>query len=268
MCKFVSGYVSKNGEIYCNPEVSDSHSEIAEFYNLRDNESNYYNNALAKFEMTPPADTKDWQDFSKWKVYADETETPDWFDAERIREYVSGILRPMFVTDSRQVLLNGCWIFDGEKASVKKVIRGKIVAVVNGAYLEGAILEGANLRGANLQGANLRGAYLEGANLEGANLGGANLQGANLQGANLQGANLQGADLKCANLYGANLQGADLYGANLKGANLQGADLKGANLYGANLQGAILEGANLKGASNVKLPDGWVINKDGFATSI
>lgn len=49
----------------------------------------------------------------------------------------------MFVRDARDVLLGGCWIFDGPLASVKKAIRARIVAAINGANLSGAYLYGA-----------------------------------------------------------------------------------------------------------------------------
>lgn len=195
MCKFVSGYATKSGEIYDGAGFTDSHSEIALIHSLRDTDVAFYAQNLAKWECTPPEDTKLWSDFSKWAVLADEKETPDWFDPEKVREHVRKLVEPWFVRDSRTVLLGGCWIFDGENASVKRIIQGRIVAVINGARLDGANLEGANLAGARLVGANL-----VGARLDGANLAGANLVGANLIGANLSRANLDGADLICARL--------------------------------------------------------------------
>jgi hypothetical protein len=155
MCNFVSGYVSKTGEIYCCPEFTDSHSEIAAAFNLRDSETAYYSKNLAKWECTPPGDVNLWSDFSKWTVRADEDETPEWFDPEKIREYVARMVGGMFVRDPRGTLLGGCWIFDGETASVKQIIRGRIIGVFNGANLARA-----NLYGANLEGANLEGAYV------------------------------------------------------------------------------------------------------------
>ena len=170
MCKFVSGYVSKSGEIYDGAGFTDSHSEIAEIHNLRDSDVAFYSQNLAKWECTPPSDTKLWRDFGKWHVRADENETPDWFDPEKIRAHVAKLVAPWFVTDARKVLLGGCWIFDGKDAAVKRILHGRIVAVINEANLTGA-----NLTGANLTGADLARAYLTRANLTGANLTGANL---------------------------------------------------------------------------------------------
>jgi hypothetical protein len=42
------------------------------------------------------------------------------------------------VRDARSVLLGGCWIFDGENATAKQILRGRIVAIINGANLYGA----------------------------------------------------------------------------------------------------------------------------------
>jgi hypothetical protein len=257
MCEFISGYVSKNGYIFDGAGFTDSHSEIALIHNLRDSDVAFYAQNLAKWECTPPKDNAQWSDFSKWTVRADENETPAWFDPEKIRAHVAKLAAPWFVADARGVLLGGCWIFDGEKATVKQVLQGRIVAVINGATLSGANLYGANLDSATLSGANLSRATLSGATLSGANLSRANLYGANLYGATLSGATLSGANLYGANLSGATLSRATLSGANLYGANLYGATLDGANLYGANLDSARIE-------EGVRLPKGWQRSKRGI----
>ena len=187
MCNPFSGYATRGGEIYCIPDKTHAHSIIAEVFELRDNDVAYYAQNLAKFEFTPPADTKLWRDLSKWDLKVDENETPEWFDAEKVRAHMERLVRPMFVTDKRNWLIGGCWIFDGDKASAKGVLGGTIIGVINGANLDGANLTGANLIGANLDGANLTGANLSGATLYGANLYGANLSGANLYGATIHG---------------------------------------------------------------------------------
>ena len=194
MCKFVSGYVSRCGEIYCIPEYTDSHEMIARVFNLRDSECAWYRENLAKWECTPPDDVSAWTDFSQWTVRADENDTPSWFDAEKIRDHVSKEVSRMFVRDARGILLGGCWIFDGKDASAKGILNGRVVAVINGANLSRANLSSANLSSANLDSANLSSANLSSANLYGANLYGANLDSANLSRANLYGANLYGAN--------------------------------------------------------------------------
>ena len=95
MCKFVSGYVTKTGDIYDGAGFTDSHSEIALIHNLRDTDFAFYAQNLAKWECTPPADTTLWRDFAKWEVHADENETPEWFDPEKIRAHVAKLVAPL-----------------------------------------------------------------------------------------------------------------------------------------------------------------------------
>ena len=165
MCEFMSGYQDKLGNIYDGEGFTDSHSEIALIHGLRDSDVDYYAQNLAKWECTPPVDTTQWKDFSKWKIIADENEAPVWFDVEKIRTHVAKVVGSWFITDKRGVLLGGCYIFDGKESSVKSVIRGRVLAVVNGADLYGADLYGADLSRAYLSGANLSGADLSGAYL-------------------------------------------------------------------------------------------------------
>ena len=171
MCNFVSGYVTKDGRIFDGGGYTDSHSEIAAIHNLRDSDVAFYAQNLAKWECTPPVDTKLWSDFLEWEVRVDEEETPTWFDPEKVRAHVESLALPWFVRDARSVLLGGCWIFDGENAMVKQILRGRIVAVINGANLSRANLYGANLYDATLEGAKLSCANLEGAKLDGARIG-------------------------------------------------------------------------------------------------
>jgi len=269
MCKFMSGYQDKLGNIYDGEGFTDSHSEIALIHGLRDSDVDYYAQNLAKWECTPPVDTTQWKDFSKWKIIADENEAPVWFDVEKIRTHVAKVVGSWFITDKRGVLLGGCYIFDGKESSVKSVIRGRVLAVVNGAYLSGADLSGADLSGAYLSKADLSGADLSRADLSGADLSGAYLSKADLSGANLSRADLSGADLSWADLSGAYLSGANLSEADLSGAYLSRAHLSGAYLSGANLSGADLSGAYLSRAylsrATVDLPAGWKL-ENGICT--
>ena len=206
MCKTFSFYAAKTGDLYSLVDHTDAHSMIAEVFGLRDNDVSYYAENLAKGEFTPPEDTKLWSDLSKWTLTVDERETPEWFDHEKARAYMERLIRPMFVTNERTWLVGGCWIFDGEKATARGVLNGRIVGVINDANLTGANLTCANLAGANLAGAYLTRAYLARAYLADANLTCAYLTGAYLAGANLAGANLTGAYLAGAKIHeGASL---------------------------------------------------------------
>ena len=166
MCKTFSFYAAKTGDFYSLVDHTDAHSMIAEVFGLRDNDVSYYAENLAKGEFTPPEDTKLWSDLSKWALTVDERETPAWFDREKAREYMERLIRPMFVTDERKWLMGGSWIFDGEKATARGVMNGRIVGVINGANLTGANLTRAYLAGAYLADANLTDAKIhEGASL-------------------------------------------------------------------------------------------------------
>ena len=244
MGNFLSAvFTNKSGqlEMICDPEHTDSHALLIASVGMKDDETSYYRRHIAKCELTPPADTADWGKLSKWQFKVDETETPDWLDQETAREMMERRVAQMFIKNKRGVVMGGCWIVSGKKAGIKQLVRGRVVAAVNGADLSGAYLSGANLSGADLYGANL-------------------------YGANLSGANLSGAYLSRANLYGADLSGAYLSRANLYGADLSGADLSSANLSGADLSRADLSGADLSGAINYTLPDTWSIDLNGIVT--
>ena len=269
MCKTFSFYAAKTGDLYSLVDHTDAHSMIAEVFGLRDNDVSYYAENLAKGEFTPPEDTKLWSDLSKWTLTVDERETPEWFDHEKARAYMERLIRPMFVTNERTWLVGGCWIFDGEKATARGVLNGRIVGVINGAYLDGANLTGANLTRAYLAHANLAHANLAHAYLAHAYLDGANLAGANLAHAYLADAYLADANLADANLARAYLDHAYLAHANLADANLADANLARAYLDGANLADAYLARANLADAKiheGASLPAGWVRGDSGIIT--
>ena len=291
MCNFLSAvFVRRNKtlEILCDPEHTNSHSEIIAAAGLKDDESSYYRQHIAKCELIPPAGIKDVAKLSKWNFRVDESETPEWLDIDKARDMMERQVASMFIKTPKNVLLGGCYILTGKKAKLEKLVRGRIVMAVNGADLSRADLSRADLSRANLTGANLTGADLTGADLTGANLTDADLSRANLTGADLSRADLSradlfGADLSRANLFGAdlsradltgadlsraNLFGADLSRANLSGANLTGANLSRANLTGANLTGANLSGANFTNAYGYTLPSGWKLDQYGEARKV
>ena len=185
MCEMFSGVYMKSGEILTELEYTDSHDDILLANNIRDDEITLYRQTFVKYELTPPENPTLWGTLSAWKLRIDESTIPDWFDAGRVREYMESRVSRMFVRDHRDTLIGGCWILDGPSASVKKVVGGRIIAVINGANLIDADMSRANLFGASLAGANLIDAYLAGANLTRADLTGADLSGADMSGANL-----------------------------------------------------------------------------------
>jgi len=185
MCNFLSGIALQNGDIVCEPEYTDSHEVLIRAASVSDNGRG----ELCRFEFLPP-EMVYIADLSKWRLHVDEESPPTWFDSDRVRAYCERRVSSMLVSTARGTLLGGCWIFSGEKASAKEVVRGRIFAIANGANLTRANLTGADLAGANLAGANLTGANLTGAYLHGANLTGADLTRAYLTRANLTGAKI------------------------------------------------------------------------------
>ena len=45
-----------------------------------------------------------------WSLKVDQLDTPEWFDAERVREDLAGRVSRMFVDSERSMLLSGCYI--------------------------------------------------------------------------------------------------------------------------------------------------------------
>lgn len=73
MCNFASFVLTKYDEYYLNG--SDSHENIIEYYNLRDN---IYNIEIVRVELIPPDNEEDFQDLSQWEFKVDQDEYPDW----------------------------------------------------------------------------------------------------------------------------------------------------------------------------------------------
>ena len=205
MCYFFSFLGFRNGDFFHASDVTDSHEHLIRACKVRDSETALLTGNFFRGEFTPPTEIKTVSDLSTWRLKVDEPTAPEWYDEAKTREWCQRQVEQMFIRDARTTLLGGCWILDGEKSSLKELVRGKIAIAANGA----------DLAGANLAEADLARAYLARANLA----------RANLAEAYLAEANLAGADLARANLARANLAEADLAGANLAEANLAGANV-------------------------------------------
>ena len=215
MCKFLSGWVLRTGDVLCEPML-DSHEDLAKWFSIK---RDYGHNAIRwEFSPTEKDGVRQFFDFDSYSFRIDENETPSWFDEERREATINAakkVLRSMVVSDDSRLVLIGKAIFAGDGAKIERAIGCRLLAAT----------AKADLSGANLSRAYLSGAFLSGADLSGANLSRADLSGADLSGAYLSGANLSRAFLSGANLSRAYLSGAFLSGANLSGANLSGADL-------------------------------------------
>ena len=100
MCRFKSGIILKN-KIILAPEGNESHSDLLEKLNIKDN----HMNAAKKFvraELIPPNDNKA-EPIDKWRFNVDQDITPDWFDADpqryesEFRDAVKEYLKDKFV---------------------------------------------------------------------------------------------------------------------------------------------------------------------------
>ena len=115
MCKFLSAVVTKSGEILCDPEHSDSHSELLEHFGLRDDELSSHLERFAKVQFVPPEDGKDVASLSKWTLTVDEATCPDWLDADKLRPRLEALVSPHILSEGeRPLLLGGWWILAGK----------------------------------------------------------------------------------------------------------------------------------------------------------
>jgi hypothetical protein len=131
MCDFLSAIVFKGGRIICQPELTDSHSDLIAANNLRDD--NIHIRVWVRVELTPTEHK--YLDVDSYSMRLDESSRPDWFDsaaefdaAEKLRDKI----RAMIVTDKRALLLGGCWIL-GEGADIESAKAARIVAMISSA---------------------------------------------------------------------------------------------------------------------------------------
>lgn len=78
MCNFLSALVTRQGEVKYNL-YTDSHEDLIELYGLRDN------SMMGQFVRVEyrPKNSNDLADVTKYKLYVDEEETPEWFEDYR-----------------------------------------------------------------------------------------------------------------------------------------------------------------------------------------
>ena len=128
MCNFLSALVFKNGKIYCDPEHTDSHSDLIAAKGLtEESDKSIHHRGWIRIEFTP-GDSRKYADVDAYVLIVDESSAPDWFDKAMrfdVTEQLKDIVRGMIVTDEREILLGGCWILAGE-AKVKKIVRATV----------------------------------------------------------------------------------------------------------------------------------------------
>jgi hypothetical protein len=112
MCKFFSGIVMRNLDIIHDAEHTDSHEDLISVNNIKDGNVQLYGQGFARFEFTPPKNSKTIGDISTWNFHIDENVIPNWAteNFQEIRAKIERIVNRMFINDERQLLLGGCWI--------------------------------------------------------------------------------------------------------------------------------------------------------------
>lgn len=114
MCQFLSAVVSKNGEVYCDPFI-DSHEEILQRFNLKDDNSEFIKN-IVRVEFIPQND--DWFDVDNYNLRVDENSTPAWWiEVEQsVRQNLSDRIKRMIVDKAEnKVLCGGVYIVRDSK---------------------------------------------------------------------------------------------------------------------------------------------------------
>lgn len=127
MCKAFSAIVAMSGEVYCDPALADSHQLLARAHcpALPDDGI-----AFIRVEYTPPDDSGLIGDLDAWQLLVDADAAPIWW-ADRegsVRTMMRCLVRRMLVSDTRDILLGGCWILlDG--AHVRVVYSSHILSM-------------------------------------------------------------------------------------------------------------------------------------------
>jgi len=122
MCQFLSAVVSKNGEVYCNPFI-DSHEEIMQYFNLRDDTSQFINN-IVRVEFTPKDD--DYFDVENYQLRVGENSIPDWWAEQEIsvRQHLIDRIKRMVVDKAEnKVLCGGVYFVRDSKILWTKQVR-------------------------------------------------------------------------------------------------------------------------------------------------
>ena len=125
MCQFISAIVKRNGDVFCQPEYTDSHEDLLDSLGLQDNG----NEGFVRIEFIPGEKI---DDPKTWNLKLDETNPPDWWTpdlSERVRDYMISLVGRHIVRESRNILLGGWWILtDG--AEVTRVNGARIYAML------------------------------------------------------------------------------------------------------------------------------------------
>jgi len=129
MCNFLSAIFTRDGRLICQPQYTDSHSDLMAAYGIKARQTDAPVQQFVRLELIPPEPFV--LDMAKWQETVDEHEVPAWFDdAKRFDafEQMREIIANAVVTDTRDMLLGGFYIL-ADKALIKEM-RGSRVVIV------------------------------------------------------------------------------------------------------------------------------------------
>ena len=131
MCHFLSALIHPSGELVCRPDLTDSHEDLIEMIQIRDDGSG----AFVRLEYLPPDDPSTTWDLDTWLFKVDQEDTPDWFDPDLAKQKCREKIQRMIITENRDLLLGGCYIVAGD-ARIKKVKNARIAILAGSATVD------------------------------------------------------------------------------------------------------------------------------------
>ena len=126
MRKFLAALVLRNGDIVCDPTLTDSHQELIEHAGIDRSE-------CACIRFTPQR-LGDYTNPDGYALRVDGSSIPAWFDAQmqaRTANALRDRVRSMIINDRRPLTTGGCWIV-GPGGDAGDVVGGRIVYVAPG----------------------------------------------------------------------------------------------------------------------------------------
>jgi len=131
MCNFLSAIFTRDGRLICQPQYTDSHSDLMAAYGIKARQTDAPVQQFVRLELIPPEPFV--LDMAKWQETIDEHEVPAWFDdAKRFDafEQMREIIANAVVTDTRDMLLGGFYIL-ADKALIKEMRGSRVVMLGN-----------------------------------------------------------------------------------------------------------------------------------------
>ena len=135
MCRFMSAIFLKNGDMIADPEHTDSHDVLARAHGLSQTSLQALRHEFIRCELVP---VESYVDVESYAFTVDESEVPSWADTDfqaKAAAKMRAAVRRMLVSDTKDVLLGGCWILHGD-AQVSEAVRVRIVVMLGSSSVE------------------------------------------------------------------------------------------------------------------------------------